>query len=196
MTADQFIDYYCQRAQIAWECLHQNAASLPLPTGSNTAYLIQPQSGWLTELLKGLPTVLIALIAAGIAYRQYRVARNKLKLDLFDKRYAIFQQTWEILSEVVKGGTQENSYGLATPFNKFLPQAAFLFGKDIEKYLDDVSNNWIELCALEAERADVQGAEFTRNVSRASELKRWFFVEASKGAKQKFGRYLNFDGWR
>src|ERR1700722_14950247 len=91
------------------------------------------------ELVKGLPAAFVTLIigasAAGIAYRQYEVARAKLKLDLFEKRYAIFQQTWEILSGVVRNGTRAENYGLATPFNNFLPQAAFLFGEPIKRYL-------------------------------------------------------------
>lgn len=45
------------------------------------------------ELLKGVPAAFVALIvgliAPGIAHRQYHIARAKLKLDLFDKRYAI-----------------------------------------------------------------------------------------------------------
>ena len=43
----------------------------------------------LPELVKGLPaafvTLVIGSIAAGIAYRQYRIARAKFKLDLFEK---------------------------------------------------------------------------------------------------------------
>ena len=43
----------------------------------------------LPELVKGLPaafvTLVIRSIAAGIAYRQYRIARAKFKLDLFEK---------------------------------------------------------------------------------------------------------------
>jgi hypothetical protein len=44
--------------------------------------------------VKGLPaafvTLVIGLIAAGIAFRQYRIARAKFKLDLFDRRHAVF----------------------------------------------------------------------------------------------------------
>jgi hypothetical protein len=61
------------------------------------------------EMVKGLPAAFVALvigaIAAGIAWRQYQVAKARLKLDLFDKRHPIYQQTWEILSEVVINGT-------------------------------------------------------------------------------------------
>ena len=57
----------------------------------------------LPDLMKGLPaafvTLVIGLIAAGIAYRQYRIARAKFKLDLFEKRHAVFLETWAFISK-------------------------------------------------------------------------------------------------
>ncbi|MES1190137.1 MAG: hypothetical protein ABUS47_03545 [Steroidobacter sp.] len=152
------------------------------------------------ELIKGLPaafvTLIIGFIAALIAWRQYRVAAAKLKLDLFDKRYLIFQKTWEIFSEVVRDGTRAKSYGLATPFNNFLPQAAFLFGTDIYTYLDQASKNWTELRGLEAEETAVTGSDKSENIARASELRQWFHDEASEGAKRTFEKYLSFERWK
>lgn len=151
------------------------------------------------ELVKGLPaafvTLIIGLIAGGIAFRQYAVAKAKLKLDLFEKRYAIFHQTWAILSEAATKDTREKNYGFATPFNNFLPEAAFLFGKPIERYLDEASRKWIELRALEAER-DGAGIERAANIAKESVLKGWFFEQASRGAKTQFGRYLDFENWK
>ena len=157
-------------------------------------------SSFASELIKGLPAAFVALvigaIAAFLTWRQYEVARAKLKFDLFDRRFAIFQQTWEILSEVVIRGTREKNYGLATPFNDFLPQARFLFGKDISDYLDEASTNWADLHALEAERADLSGQERLRNIERARELRNWFEEEAKEGCKRTFGSYLNFERWK
>jgi hypothetical protein len=62
----------------------------------------------LPDLAKGLPaavvTLVIGLIAAGIAYRQYRIARAKFKLDLFEKRHAVFLETWAFLSKFFRPG--------------------------------------------------------------------------------------------
>jgi hypothetical protein len=151
------------------------------------------------ELLRGVPAAVVALlvggIAAGIAYRQYGVARARLKLDLFEKRFAIFHKTWEILSEVVMKGTREKNYGLATPFNNFLPEAQFLFGEPIKKYLDEVSSRWTRLYGLEAERGE-EGIDRHANISEARELKCWFHEQASTGVKAQFDPYLNFENWR
>lgn len=40
-----------------------------------------------------LTTVVLAIFAAYIAYQQYRLGREKFKLDLFEKRFAVFSGT-------------------------------------------------------------------------------------------------------
>jgi hypothetical protein len=66
-------------------------------------------------LVQSIPAALITLSIgiAGwfIARRQAAVAAAKLKLDLFDKRYPIFLETWQIMSEVTLKGTREKNYG-------------------------------------------------------------------------------------
>lgn len=55
-------------------------------------------------LLTSLMTPLIAGIAIYVAWQQWRTNRQKLKLDLFDKRFAIFQSTRTFLSTVLRDG--------------------------------------------------------------------------------------------
>jgi biopolymer transport protein ExbB/TolQ len=49
------------------------------------------------EIAKGIPaafiTLVIGCIAAGIAYRQYKVAHARFMLDLFEKRHGIYLHT-------------------------------------------------------------------------------------------------------
>jgi hypothetical protein len=136
------------------------------------------------DMMKGVPaglaTLIIGIGGLWIAYHQLKIARTKLELDRtkleldrYDKRYAVFQRTWEILSETVMKGTREKHYGLATPFNNFLPESSFLFGQDISDYLNDLT-----------------GQQRIINIERESELKKWFFEQASVHCKAKFGKYL------
>jgi hypothetical protein len=103
--------------------------------------------------MKGLPAAFVALvigcIAARITYNQFRVAEAKLKLDLFERRYNIFHETWKTLSEVVGKGTREKNYGFGTPFNNYIPEAKFLFGADIETYLNTLASKWAKLHGIE-----------------------------------------------
>lgn len=151
------------------------------------------------ELVKGMPAAFVALviglIAASIAYRQYRVAHAKLKLDLFDKRYTIFLDTWTILSSVVSSGVQATG-GLTTPFNNLIPQAAFLFGSDIENYLTTAVRKWADLWALQVRTQGNGNVVQPQDIAERAGLERWFIDEATQGAKARFGKYLNFEKWR
>ena len=150
------------------------------------------------QLVQGIPAAIVALVIgfAGslIALRQAAIAAAKLKLDLFEKRYPIFLETWTILSGVVMKGTREKNYGLGNPFSNFMPQARFLFGRDVEAYLSNAVTHWTELYAIEAESADP--GERGRQAHRRSELTQWFHEQASTGVKEVFGRYLDFEKWR
>jgi|SRR5271170_1707414 len=141
------------------------------------------------EILKIAPTALIALIVAIITFQQWRVSKAKLKLDLFDRRYDVFFKTWVILSETVAKGTRETNYGLGTPFNNFLPQAKFLFGDDINNYLDLVSEKWTRLHGIEGMDRQSEYAQ------EKSDLMMFFHDESAR-AKDVFGPYLNFDEWK
>lgn len=152
-----------------------------------------------SDLMKGAPTAIVALViglvAASIAYRQYRVARAKLKLDLFDKRYDIFLDTWTILSGVVSNGVQPTG-GLSTPFNNLIPKAAFLFGPDVEEYLTKAVGQWSLLWAIRARTQGNANIVQAADIQKLAELNRWFFEEATSGAKRLFGEYLDFRQWK
>ena len=157
---------------------------------------------WIKALGPSLVALVIGVIAAHITWTQKEVARSqkevaqaKLKLDLFERRYNIFHQTWVSVSEVVQTGTREQNLGFGTPFNNYRPEAAFLFGKDIEAFIDELVHNWAELHALEAER-DGQGPDRMMIIERMRKLRDWFFEQASKGVKDRFAPYLDFANWK
>lgn len=151
-------------------------------------------------LIPGIPAALVALTVgiAGwfIARHQAAVARAKLRLDLFEKRYPIFEETWKIMSEVVTRGTREKNYGLGNPFSNFIPQARFLFGEKVERYLLDAVEKWVHLNAIEGEIGDAGVARAPENAKRRADLLQWFHEQASTGVKALFGPYLDFEKWR
>jgi hypothetical protein len=150
------------------------------------------------ELVKGLPVAFVALviglIAAGIAYRQYTVSRAKLNLDLFERRYAIFEKTWEYLSSAVQGGPPVS--GFSSPFDNLVPQASFLFGKRIEDYMRTASRNMTELWLINTRTKARGDIILPEDIARHRELLLWFVEEAQQGARQIFGEYLDFSEWR
>lgn len=53
-----------------------------------------------TSYITALTIPVIAIVAAIIAYRQWRTAQSKLKLDLFEKRMVVYQAARDMLGYV------------------------------------------------------------------------------------------------
>ena len=120
------------------------AASSPL----QIAIVSTPASAsphW-TAYLQAIGTPIVAVIAAGIAasiaYRQWKTAhaavqtaKNKLKLDLFDKRFAVYQAASQLIVHMCDDKTHDNEAvrGLLVKFGG----AEFLFDEDVDNYLTD-----------------------------------------------------------
>ncbi len=150
---------------------------------------------WIKTIAPVIVTIIFGAVAGLLTLRQYQVAQAKLKLDLFERRYAIFQHTWEIVSEVAMGKVRKMS-GFVTPFNNNRPQALFLFGKDIEEYIDTLSTNYTELETRVSESDGILGQARVDNTAKISELKSWFHEEAKHGVRDRFAPFLNFEKWK
>ena len=61
-----------------------------------------------TQVLSALLVPTIALFACYIAWRQWRTAQNKLKLDLFEKRFAVYDTARNLFDSVVTSGKAED----------------------------------------------------------------------------------------
>ena len=57
------------------------------------------------NILSGLLTLVIAIIATWIAIMQLRAHRYKVKIDLFERRMRIFEIISEILGEMLREGS-------------------------------------------------------------------------------------------
>lgn len=152
------------------------------------------------EIAKGMPAAIVAAIFAGIAayiaYRQYRVARAKLNLDLFERRYRVFELVWGFTSGVVQGNTpawgEEKSIALTNSF----PEVAFLFGHDIAEYCKEIHSKAIDLKMLNERTKHNDGVLPQDCIEAHLELQQWFYAQASNGVRQAFGVYLNFEEWK
>ena len=148
------------------------------------------------ELIKGMPAAFVTLviggIAAYIAWRQYQATRAKLKLDLFEKRYDLFEQTWGYFSEVLLNGPEVK--GLFHKYSNQLPKISFLFGKDVEAYVEEANSRRIELWKLKTPHPPQQERP-ANDVERILALETWFEQEAKTGVRRVFAPYLNFETW-
>lgn len=87
--------------------------------------------------LQAATTVVIAAIATWIAYQQYRTNALKTKLDLFDRRYRVFEEMRDILGAMFTVGADTDRI---LDFWTKTVETEFLFGSEIEKYRKEISD--------------------------------------------------------
>jgi hypothetical protein len=140
-------------------------------------------------VLAPLATLTVGLIAGFIAFQQWRVARNKLKLDLFDRRYKAYAAVKNFLTERLYGKTFSDDELIA--YYASTADAAFLFPEEIYKFTYEVSTHAV------AFRASVIGIKATESMQQEQykevfnrEL-RWL-VDQMPVLVSKFAPYLSF----
>ena len=150
------------------------------------------------ELMKGAPAAVVALLAALIAgliaYRQYRVAKAKLNLDLFERRYKIFEIVWGALSITAQSGIPNSKPVIE--LNNIVHQVSFLFGADIDEYVKLVHDKILESQRLRTKNGFNNNFALPEDRARLMELTNWLTDQAKRGVREQFGKYLNFQKWR
>ncbi len=143
---------------------------------------------WVT-ILSALLTPTIAVLAAVIASLQWRTARNKLKLDLFDRRYAVYESVNGLLGSIMSSGStsqeEELKYLIGTRGTKWL------FNASVAEYLE--KNIWVEVCnlgALQGVCEGLQGEERTKNIYAQGDIK-IRLVDQRKLMDAKFDPFLS-----
>ena len=85
--------------------------------------------------LQGLLAPVIAILATYIAYQQWQTNAKKSKLDLFDRRFRVFEETRKILGMIYTSGVSDEQL---LRFTTETAEADFLFGPEIREYMDEI----------------------------------------------------------
>jgi hypothetical protein len=131
-----------------------------------------------------------ACFASYIAWRQFQTARNKLKLDLFDKRYAVFEKITAFMASMIVDDNFKS-----TAIVKFLRDtnsARFLFedNKDITNYIDMLMRKATDLLMLKQnEDKALAAGDKEGNQQKQTELFLWFEAQL-KEVDDIFKEYL------
>jgi len=143
----------------------------------------------LSELLTRLATPSLALIAVIIAYQQWRLANDKFKLDLFDKRYKVYYATRMLLFEITLSGSAKEESLLE--FMRKTADVIFLFDVEVAKYLVEIRDMSVDLQIhndeLESAPAKLKPQLEKDKAARFEDLK-----TALKGLDAVFYPYLGF----
>lgn len=109
-------------------------------------------------------TIWVSIIIAIVSYQQYKVAHVKLKLDLYEKRFAVFQGVREFLSIVLAKANFDMS-----EFYMFRAKTAevdFLFGTDVVNFIKQVDKDALD---FHVKKASLEGVAVGNERSRLVE---------------------------
>src|SRR5882757_912515 len=93
------------------------------------------------QMLQALAAPAIAFLAVAIGGMQWWTTRQKLVLDLFDKRFQVFLDVRRIASEAMQLGKLEQPGAV----NEIIARGRFLFGDDIQEALIKLHGLAVEL---------------------------------------------------
>jgi len=145
---------------------------------------------YLILILIQIPTLIIACLVTYIAWEQWQVARNKLRLDLFDRRYKVYDTTREFLAAIVRDASFSRSQFLA--FNAGTSDAGFLFKGDVVDYIALIRTRASDMRANQEVYQDMPvGDECSRHVQEEKDQLSWL-TEQITFISEKFAPCLSF----
>ncbi|MGB5324469.1 MAG: hypothetical protein WBN40_03460 [Pseudomonadales bacterium] len=134
-------------------------------------------------------TTLIAALVAFISYQQYRINKRKLRLDLFDRRYKVYEATRVFIIQFLESGRIEQQ--MLHDFWLGTSDAKFLFKDEIVEYIDLINRkaNELRLKQRQMQRSDSD----SQLPDQALDLDTWLESQISEGVlTDKFAPYLRF----
>ena len=143
-----------------------------------------------TVYLTAFAVPVLAGVGATIAYRQWRTAQNKLKLDLFDRRMAVYQSVRDALGYIAAHGRINHEEQIK--YLKGIQSAQWVFGPKIQKYLHETL--WHKIVDLELHNTLSAGNnrdtdERTRHIHLQAETLKWL-VGQYKVLDDMCGEYM------
>ncbi|PPK49807.1 hypothetical protein [Marinobacter persicus] len=117
--------------------------------------------------------VIISFLIAFIAWREWSTNRQRLKFELFDRRYEVYLVIAEALANVgVEGRVRP---GAEFDFLRKTNKAYFLFGcaSWVKFLIDDIYKKMVNLQRIEAELESAEGEQRKQLIQESREVKNW-----------------------
>lgn len=118
-------------------------------------------------------TALVALLAVYIAWRQWRTAQNKLKFDLFDRRFSVYEASRNLWGLIMQHGKVRDE-----DVRNYLPdlyKAKWLLNDEVAEYLEKEFYRKITDLQLFQRLVEdaLQGEEKRSNREKQGEIMGW-----------------------
>jgi hypothetical protein len=139
-------------------------------------------------------TIINAFFVAFVVFMQFRLSKDKFKLDLFDKCYGVYKNTQVFLTKILRDAKIEMED--IFEFRAGTQDSVFLFKEDIPNYLKNIDNKALDLWEIHKSLDGVpKGEERSKMCRKQTELLGWLTSQLPE-LKNKFAPYLKFKTWR
>lgn len=147
--------------------------------------------------MSGFIQLLIAVLLAYVAWQTYkindaalRIQRDKLRLDLLDKRILVFEACQKLVLSVVRDGatTREALF----EFSAGSSNVEFFYGNEIKKYVEEIRSKGLRLIHLHEKLANPRFKEELSELAKETEEIESWFDNQLDNSKVLFRKYLHF----
>jgi hypothetical protein len=142
------------------------------------------------SFMVSLGQLAIACAVGYIAWRQWKTAHDKLKLDLFEKRFAIWTSVQEFLNDILHN--MDVDHPRISHFVWETNNAKFLFGSEVDEYLELIRKKAIDLISINRLRRQEAPQIESNTNQKDSELLDWFVEQSNSVSVKKFKKYFQF----
>ena len=140
-------------------------------------------------------TLVVSFATFAVAALQFILAREKFKLDSFDKRFAVFKAIETFFNDAIRDRhvTTEN----LIKFDTGTQTASFLFPDEIVNFISEIRTKGNTLTALRSMHKEHQPGSAERHdyVERETAILTEF-IDLSKTLKDKFTPHLKLKNWQ
>lgn len=148
-----------------------------------------PDKDWI-DLLSALLTPTVAAIGIYIAYQQRVLNQNRLKHELFEKRYEVYERIGAFISSILTSGSVKP--GSDMEFLRDTKAVTLLFDSNIKSFTSEVYKKAVDLHCFEAELEGLVGEERKANIKKQRMIKDWY-MEKLKTMELQFIEYLKLE---
>ena len=149
-----------------------------------------------TTILAGFLTPMIGVIAAYVAWQQWKTSHQKLMLDLYDRRLRIYEEVVKVLAIITRDA--DISYESLAIFRSSVAEADFIFGPEIVAFIDEIYSRGVRLHSareqyddnLKINRPDY---DHKKTVDEKHDQLAWLVAQLET-VKERFGKYMAIRG--
>ena len=139
------------------------------------------------EFFTALLTPLIAIIASYIAFQQYRMAKSKLRHDVYERRLKVYKAAKEYLYWA-RTSQSEDDHREENPREEFriaIADSQFLFDEELSEWLHEIEG-----------RKDYLYGNLNSEQLKKLKVDREWFSQRDKELADKFMKYLSLKNLR